>query len=247
MNTNAMINQERSNRSIIRSHIHTEIVEYLVDDIRKGIYKSGQELPSGEELMAEFGVGRSSIREALTMLARMGLIEVRPGQRAKVRKPTVKPILGAMSETMKIYMGSKEGYQELSEFRNLFECMIVREVSKRIKKEQLIWMENSIKEQEQAVDDIKKFAELDVAFHRYLSECLNNTLLESFSESMTDWLLDQRKKSLQAPNQLQNALLDHKSIYAGLKKHDPDKAEKAMREHLYRVEQAYSSVVSFKK
>ena len=88
---------------------------------------------------------------------------------------------------------------------------------------------------------------LVIAFHRYLSECLNNTLLESFSESMTDWLLDQRKKSLQAPNQLQNALLDHKSIYAGLKKHDPDKAEKAMREHLYRVEQAYSSVVSFKK
>ena len=68
-------------RSIQRPRVHVEVLSCLLEDIQSGVYQVGQKLPSERELMDEFGVGRPAVREALSALARMGLIEVSPGMR----------------------------------------------------------------------------------------------------------------------------------------------------------------------
>ena len=76
-------------RNIQRPRVHTEVLSCLLDDIQSGVYQVGQKLPSERELMDEFGVGRPAVREALSGLARMGLIEVSPGMRARVCRLTL--------------------------------------------------------------------------------------------------------------------------------------------------------------
>ena len=63
-----------------RKRLTDQIIDRLVDMIEKGNFKPGDKLPPEPELMELFGVGRSSIREAINALSLFGLLTVRPGQ-----------------------------------------------------------------------------------------------------------------------------------------------------------------------
>lgn len=96
-------------REIKRQRLHQEIVKYLLDDINNGIYKVGEGLPSERDLMEEFNVGRPSIREALMQLSQMGIIEIRPGVRARVREPSVLPMLNGMGNVVRLQLQNPRG------------------------------------------------------------------------------------------------------------------------------------------
>lgn len=55
------------------------IIDYLRQGIETGRFRRGQKLPSEKELCSQFGTSRSSVREALSALEYVGLIEVRGG------------------------------------------------------------------------------------------------------------------------------------------------------------------------
>ncbi len=234
-------------RSVVRPKLHTAVVEYLLEDIQNGIYQEGQELPSEHQLMADFGVGRPAIRESLSTLERMGLISIRPGARARIRKPTVKPLLGEMRETMQIYALSTERRRELHEFRVLFESMLARELARKITRDQLDQLERSLMEQSSALGSVERFARLDVEFHRLLSDSLDNPLLGIFADSIADWLLDQRLQTLKLPGRPEGALAEHRAVFNALAQHDPDAAESSMRSHLDQVGSAYTAAKAGKR
>ncbi|MBN1859039.1 FadR family transcriptional regulator [Candidatus Bipolaricaulota bacterium] len=56
------------------------VMERIIDLVGTGILRTDQKLPSEKELMTAFGVGRSSIREALRALVATNLLETRPGK-----------------------------------------------------------------------------------------------------------------------------------------------------------------------
>ena len=62
-----------------RSGLCDEVVTKLQQQIASGKLKSGEKLPSEPELMLQFGVGRSSIREAIRILSNKGLLRVKQG------------------------------------------------------------------------------------------------------------------------------------------------------------------------
>lgn len=51
--------------------------EQLAEEINSGKYSPGDKLPTESELMKIFGVGRSSIREAIGILSNLGIVNVR--------------------------------------------------------------------------------------------------------------------------------------------------------------------------
>ena len=53
----------------------------VLDRIRSGEFGPGDRLPTEKSLMAEYGVGRNSVREAVQALVTLGLVDVRPGPR----------------------------------------------------------------------------------------------------------------------------------------------------------------------
>jgi DNA-binding FadR family transcriptional regulator len=58
---------------------------------------AGAELPSERQLMAEFGVDRPAIREALFHLQRAGLVDQRAGSRARVTAPNAEVVMTSLS------------------------------------------------------------------------------------------------------------------------------------------------------
>ena len=56
-----------------------QIIDQLIAMITDGKLKPGDKLPSETALMEQFGVGRSSLREAVGALSLIGMLTVRPG------------------------------------------------------------------------------------------------------------------------------------------------------------------------
>ena len=64
------------------SHVpkYAQIADIFRQRIARGIWAQGLRLPANEELAAEFGVSRVTIRQAVDLLARDGIIEARQGR-----------------------------------------------------------------------------------------------------------------------------------------------------------------------
>jgi len=64
---------------INRKSLAEEVASNLQEQITKGGYKINQKLPIEAELMHNFGVGRSTIREAVKILVNSGFLRVQQG------------------------------------------------------------------------------------------------------------------------------------------------------------------------
>ena len=59
--------------------LYDEVVSQVKEEIKKGNLKSGEKLPSEQEMAKMFNVSRSTIREALTILKVEGIVETKKG------------------------------------------------------------------------------------------------------------------------------------------------------------------------
>src|SRR5258708_18433736 len=78
-----------------RHNLADAVVSKLQQQLSLGEYQAGQKLPSEPELMEQFGVGRSTIREAIRILANTGSLSVRQGSvllsRYRMGLPSLSP------------------------------------------------------------------------------------------------------------------------------------------------------------
>ena len=84
--------------AIKRRKLSDEVQDRLLTIIHSEKLSPGDSLPSERELMASFGVGRPAIREAMQNLQRMGLVEIRHGERPKVAKPSIDQMVGQVAD-----------------------------------------------------------------------------------------------------------------------------------------------------
>src|SRR3546814_17941847 len=78
---------------IPRRKLSHEVLERLVERIRRGEFAPGEQLPSERELMELYGVGRPPIRKALQSLERAGIVVITHGERARIALPTVAALI----------------------------------------------------------------------------------------------------------------------------------------------------------
>lgn len=67
--------------------LYYQLVELLRQRIRSGELRSGERLPSEVDMSKQTGVSRMTVRQALTFLAREGLLEIKPGVGTFVAEP----------------------------------------------------------------------------------------------------------------------------------------------------------------
>ena len=235
---------ERPKREIQRRRVHEDIVEYLLDDIKSGVYKVGEELPSERDLMDEFRVGRPAIRESLLRLERMGIIETRPGVRAKICQPTVSPLLEEMSDVVKLNLQTPEGQKYFQDARCFFESALARNAAKRIDDKRLGKLKELLDAKRALLDDVDAFAELDMRFHEIIAEVSGNPIFIIVYRNLSKWLLEQRLTTLKFQGQPERALEAHTQIYDALLARDSDQAERAMMDHLRQIQDLYQSIMA---
>jgi GntR family transcriptional regulator len=76
--------------------MYREIAERLRQQIETGEFESGAQMPTEQDLQAEYNASRNTIREAIKQLTTLGLVETRPGQGTFV-VPKVLPFITSLT------------------------------------------------------------------------------------------------------------------------------------------------------
>lgn len=219
-----------------------EVADHLERMIREGELAEADRLPSERDLMRQFGVGRPSIREALLHLSKMGLVEVRSGERARVTRPTPQFVIDALAGPARHMMSAPGGVRDFQSARMFFEVGLARNAAANGTAEDFANLEEALDINRQSIGDLKRFERTDVDFHYALALMMRNSIFTAIHAALAEWLLEQRRTTLAAGEDVK-AYEAHKAIFEAVSARDPDRAEQAMRDHLEYVARRYTTIV----
>jgi GntR family transcriptional regulator, sialic acid-inducible nan operon repressor len=218
-----------------------EVARHLEQMIRDGDFAEADRLPSERDLMRHFGVGRPSVREALMHLSKMGLVEVRSGERARVTRPTPRFVIEALAGPARHMLAAPDGVRNFQNARVFFEVGLARNAAVNATKADLEAFEQALEANRQSIGDLRRFEQTDVDFHYVLALITRNPIFTAIHAALAEWLHEQRRATL-APGEDVKAYEAHRAIFEAVRAGDPDQSERAMREHLDYVARRYTRV-----
>lgn len=219
-----------------------EVAHHLEQMIQDGDFSETDRLPSERELMRHFGVGRPSVREALVHLSKMGLVEIRSGERARVTRPTPQFVIDALAGPARRMLAAPGGVADFQGARLFFEVGLARHAAQHATAEEIEQFAQALETNRQSIGDLKRFERTDVDFHYVLALIMRNPIFTAIHAALAEWLLEQRRTTL-AAGEDEKAYQAHRKIFEAVAARDPDRAEAAMRAHLEYVAQRYVDVV----
>ncbi len=224
---------------IRRRRIYEEVSDRLEEMIRSGALREGDALPSERELMEQFQVGRPAVREALLSLQKAGLVVVANGERARVSRPDAQHFIHELSAAARVFLTNAEGVRHFQNARMHLEISLARHAAVEGSAADIARIEGALARNRRDLGDDLAFEKSDIAFHYEIVLVARNPLFNGVHQAVVQWLTEQRTVSLKASKAKQKAFAFHERIYEAIAAHDPDAAEKAMREHLDAVASFY--------
>ncbi len=218
-----------------RKKLFEQVASHLERQILGGLLKPGDRLPPGRDLQAIFGVGRPAIREALISLQKAGLIDIGNGAPARVAQPTAEGVLAGIWPAVQHMLGSEEGQRHFQDARLFFEVGLARRAALDATDENVACLRRALDNNREALGDMERFIDTDVAFHFVLAKITGNPVFLALHDAMSGWLRYQRVKTLARVNQDRTAFDAHVAICEAVAARDADGAEAAMRAHILQL------------
>jgi DNA-binding FadR family transcriptional regulator len=209
--------------------LYQRIARSLFNDLANGKYRIGNRLPAERDLAEEHNVSRPVVREAMIALEVQGLIEVRVGAGAYVRR------LPASEDRPDFHV---TGF-ELTEARLLFEGEAAALAATHITDAELDALDGLV-DRIAAENEQPSFSDsADRAFHMLIATATRNALIAKTVEHCWDLrstspecaLLHMRARDAD----MRPVVDEHRAIAAALRARDPMSARAAMRSHLGNV------------
>ncbi len=224
---------------IRRKRLSDEVLARLEEMLLSPQYKPGDQIPSERQLMERFGVGRPTIREALYSLQKMGLLEIKAGERGRVTKPTPRLLLNELRGAARHLLAEPEGERHFQVARTFFEVGLVRHAAQHASPTDIEDLRAALDANKAALGDLDAFERTDVAFHLVLAEISRNPIFSAIHEAVAEWLTMQRSLTLRIPNAGKMAYRSHECIFDAVAEKNPERAESVMRDHLETVARQY--------
>lgn len=219
-----------------RRKVYEQIAEQLLAQIGSRALKPGDPVPSERELTETFGVGRSSIREALRMLESQGVITATGGG-ALVVADAANPLNSSLR--LLFTLDEQAGMHDLFELRRILECEAAALAAERRSEAHLEQMDLAVREMDTALADSGRsdgFIDADLSFHLAVAEATGNRLVLHSMQAVRDVVRRALLTIFLIPRSPERAVVEHRSIRAAIASGDADRARTQMRAHLVRVE-----------
>jgi len=217
---------------IERRKVYEQVSERLSAQIGTTL-QPGDALPSERELAERYGVGRSSVREALRMLESRGLIESR-GSGTFVIAPWRNPFQEPLSL---VVAGEDVDRTQLFEVRRMLEAEAAALAAKRRSLGDLELMHEATDEMEAAIDSADAYVAADIRYHLVIAEATGNRLLLHLMQAIRERLTEMFGTVFKFPGGPERSVAQHRLITQAIAAEDAERARQAMTEHILRVEQ----------
>lgn len=221
---------------IRQSRIYTEIVDQVLNLIKAGNVGMGDRLPSERQLAQQLNVSRSALREAMTALEVLGVVEIRPGVGIFIG-PNQRPADdGSVAEKVSDLI-AEVGPLEILEMRALFEPGVARLAASRRTEFDLAAMDSMVRQMEDDLEVGREAWEPDWGFHKALAAAAHNPfaelMLDTLGQRMQSrlWKL-MRAHNFESINRGRRYAQDHRAIVDAVRGGDGDAAFRAMHAHI---------------
>ncbi len=208
--------REKMKRETSREYALSVLKDNIINlDLKPGT------LVSENTMALELGISRTPVREALSELANIGIVEVFPQRGSRI---------------------SLIDYDMIDEtyfMRNLLECGVVKEVCRVIHEANIAELEENLRIQNQYClnNNPEGLFEADNAFHKMLFQIAKKSKCYDVVRSFSIHFDRLRLLKVSASVGANKIVEDHRAILEAIKERDGEKAVTFMQQHLKQYEQ----------
>jgi DNA-binding FadR family transcriptional regulator len=223
-----------------RESLPQQVAWRLMRRIVEDSLPPGSPLPTEQELMHEYGVGKSAIREAVRIVATKGLVEVMQGSGMRVapqrRWNLIDPELVALAGRSLVSM------EHLLEVRRTVEPGIAVLAARHATQDDLTELQRIVERTVADGDDGPAIVAHDVAFHDALATATDNPLYTILLGSLTELQVEMRRGLIRSLGARERGLAFHHRILKAIRDRDEESARRLMVEHMEQVTDDWHSV-----
>lgn len=206
------------------------IVQALVQYVADNRLQAGDRLPSERTLVESLGASRLAIREALSVLKGLGIIEAQHGRGFFVKQLDPSAVFGMLSPLLRIQTTMDR--RHLLEARLALEMDVAGLAAQHRTIENLAALDAEIEGMRGALREREEYVTHDKAFHKELAQATGNSVFTVFMASITDLLAELHDQFRDELAFRREAVREHERIVQAVREEDADAARVAMERHL---------------
>jgi GntR family transcriptional repressor for pyruvate dehydrogenase complex len=211
--------------------------------ISTGALPPGTRLPPENELAAQLGISRSSIREAVKALELARVLDVRQGDGTYVTSLQPHLLIEGLGFAMDLVQ--HEASLEVVEVRRLWEPPATGLAAERIGDDALERLAEHVDSMERVGDDVEALVQHDVAFHSAIFAATGNRTLASILDGLSSRTVRARTwRGVLEADAAPETIREHRAILAAVAAHDRTLAEAAALLHVNTSESWIRSVLA---
>jgi GntR family transcriptional repressor for pyruvate dehydrogenase complex len=215
-----------------RRSIAEQVANRIMSMIKSGNLKSGDRLPTEQQMGIAFGISRPPLREALKALTLMGVLASRQGGRYTVTDLSPSRMASTLNNMLAV---TDYTVERQFEARTVVDLELVRFCAQRASMDLRHRIMTLAKDGHAFENDPVAFRLLDIEFHQAINSGANNDVLQALAQGLYDLGLDVRRLASEVPGVIAKSVSQHIAVAEALLAGDADRAVAAYRAHLEHV------------
>lgn len=233
----------RTYGQIVTSSAASQIADQIQQAIMDGRLKVDDRLPTEEELAAQYGVSRPTVREALKRLAARHLIRSRRGPTGGtfVTGPSPEELAQSLGTSVTLLVATNGvTLEEMASARLEMEAVCCRLAAQGRTEEHLAGMHEELKLQRAAAISDQDFCASDVRFHRLVVDAAGNALLRFLMNALVEALMPVSNMIIFRVRDRKAIVAHHERMLAALEARDAEGAVAALGGLVHYIRDQYA-------
>jgi GntR family transcriptional repressor for pyruvate dehydrogenase complex len=230
---------------IPRPTLTDEIVKRLTGYILENRLRPGDKLPSERDLMAQLGVGRNSLREAVKTLSAVGVVEVAVGEGTFVGQGDASALAKPLSWAL---LMNESSAREVIQARRLLESELAALAAENASDEEITAIGAELAAMREHLRDPERYITHHLAFHLAIAKAAHNGvlyhILATLGQVVRLWIVENYSSR---PTEQARRVDEHDPVYETIAARDPARARAAMESHLAAAGQRLLATIERKR
>ena len=214
------------------NNLSETVFQGMLERVRSGAWPAGVEIPSERVLIEEFEVSRVPLREALSSLRALGVLETRPGSGTRVRHVTVGTVARLLP--LLVTLEGPKTFEQVFELRLGIEPSAAALAAARHSDDDARALSGLVDRfRADLAAGLDTAIETDLAFHVRIAEAARNPLFAVLMRTLAELLRHVQLQSCKDdPDRRRRAVDSHAAIADAILARDADRARVEMEAHL---------------
>jgi GntR family transcriptional repressor for pyruvate dehydrogenase complex len=206
------------------------VAEAIEKKILTGGIRPGQPIGTEAELVKQFGVNRSTVREGIRLLEHDGIIQRQSNRRLAVSLPHYERLASRTSRAMVLH---EVTFRELYEASMALQMATIEGAVQRATREMIAALEHNVERTAHVLGDAAAVAELDSEFHAMIGRASGNRVLQLAREPSDLLVYPTTKMILSKVKEGPARLLEaHRMMLDAIRRGDAEAGRLWARRHL---------------